>query len=83
MKNYAAAAILYIIFVQCSPKKQAIPRVQQWTTHEITLEAVNIYQNPYIDIAIAATFVNDKGDSLVRPAFWDGGNKWKTEIETR
>jgi hypothetical protein len=77
MKNYAVTAILYIIFVQCSPKKQAIPRVQQWTTHEITLEAVNIYQNPYIDIAIDAIFTNDKGDSLVRPAFWDGGNKWK------
>lgn len=77
MKNYAVTAILYIIFVQCSPEKQAIPRVQQWTTHEITLEAVNIYQNPYIDIAIDATFTNDKGDSLVRPAFWDGGNKWK------
>lgn len=53
------------------------PRVEQWTTFEITLEAEKNYQNPYTDVEVWAEFKNDKGVQLQRPAFWDGGQVWK------
>jgi hypothetical protein len=53
------------------------PHVEQWTTHEISLFSVEEYANPYTDVDVWAVFKNTKGDSLVRPAFWDGGKTWK------
>lgn len=51
--------------------------VEQWATHEITLEAQQPYANPYTDVEVWAVFTNDHGTSLKRPAFWDGGARWK------
>ena len=61
-------------------KSPVIERVEQWTTHEIQLHAAQAYQNPYTDVDVWASFVNDNGDSLVRPAFWDGGAVWKVRF---
>ncbi|MBW6500203.1 MAG: DUF5060 domain-containing protein [Bacteroidales bacterium] len=53
------------------------PEVQQWTTHEITLKSQSSYDNGYTDMDVWAYFTNGNGDTLTRPAFWDGGNTWK------
>lgn len=68
----AGIAFLYA----CTPGQET-EAVEQWTTREISLQSANTYQNPYTDAKVWASFVNDKGDSLVRPAFWDGDNRWK------
>lgn len=52
-------------------------KVQQWVTHEITLRSNSNYGNPYTDVDVWAVFYNEVGDTLKRPAFWDGGNSWK------
>lgn len=54
--------------------------VPQWSTVELSFEARNHYSNPYTDVETYAVFVSQSGDSLVRPAFWDGGNKWKVRF---
>ncbi len=49
----------------------------QFTTHEIVLSAAQTYANPYTDVEVWALFTTAAGDSLKRPAFWDGGPTWK------
>lgn len=56
------------------------PEVEQWTTYEIRLDAEETYSNGYTDVDVWVQFVNDRGDSLVRPAFWDGGSSWKVRF---
>jgi hypothetical protein len=53
-----------------------MPEVEQWTTHEIKLTAVESYKNGYTDAEVWAVFINSTGDTLVRPAFWDGDDIW-------
>jgi hypothetical protein len=55
-------------------------RVEQWTTYELKLNAEEVYQNPYTDVDVWVQFVNDVGDSLRRPAFWDGDALWKVRF---
>lgn len=64
-------------FQSCQLRDARFPSVEQWTTYEITIEAEEAYENPYTEVEVWAWFVNQSGDSLVRPAFWDGGNIWK------
>ncbi|NHF58948.1 DUF4038 domain-containing protein [Flavobacteriaceae bacterium TP-CH-4] len=52
-------------------------QIAQWTTHEIILTSLESYGNPYTEVDVWATFTNQKGDTLLRPSFWDGGNTWK------
>ena len=54
--------------------------VEQWITHEIRLDAKNNYANGYTDVDVWVQFINDEQDSLIRPAFWDGGNVWKVRF---
>ena len=54
-----------------------IAAVQQWTTYEITLISEMPYSNAYSEIDVWAQFTNDKEDTILKPAFWDGGNTWK------
>lgn len=78
--NIRYKTMMYIsclmVFCKCNAKQENIP-VPQWTSHEITIQSQNNYTNPYTDVELWAWFVNDKGDSLVRPGFWDGNNNWK------
>lgn len=55
----------------------SFPEVQQWTTFEITLTSEKQHQNGYTEEEVWAVFKNQQGDSLIRPAFWDGGSIWK------
>jgi len=77
MKFSPFILLISLALSACSSKVNDSPEVQQWTTYEYTLTSGNVYQNPYTDISVWAIFKNGKGDSLVRPAFWDGGNNWK------
>lgn len=50
--------------------------VEQWETIELSFQSKNAYVNPYTDVEVWAWFVNDRNDSIVRPAFWNGGSSW-------
>lgn len=52
----------------------------QWSTMEISLQSQQTYSNPYSDVDVWAELKNDKGITLIRPAFWDGGNTWKVRF---
>ena len=70
-------AALAILIPRFSSEAAPVPEVQQWTVHEIDLSTPSKYDNPYTEVEVWAVFVNEKGDSLLRPGFWDGGNSWK------
>jgi len=67
--------LIALLSVSCS--QSYLSEVEQWTTHEITLMSDKDFQNGYTDIDVWAVFSNGKNDSLIRPAFWDGGKTWK------
>lgn len=54
--------------------------MSHWNTQEIMLTSTATYQNAYKDVDVWAVFWNEKGDSLKRPAFWDGGQIWKVRF---
>ena len=47
-----------------------------WREVEITLTAARDYANAYTDVEVWADFRHENGDTLRRPAFWDGGRTW-------
>src|SRR5690606_3480911 len=67
---------LFATLCSCSNQQIKPVEVQQWTTHELLLSSHTTFQNGYTDVEVWAWFVNDSGDSLMRPAFWDGGQTW-------
>lgn len=74
--NNLKTAILLVLSFFAQMASRAITTVPQWNTIELNFNAANAYTNPYTDIEVWAWFTNDKGDSLIRPAFWNGGNTW-------
>lgn len=66
-----------ILPLACNRPFQTTVDIPQWTTYEIAVQSGKKFDNPYTDAEVWASFTSDKGDSLVRPAFWDGGNTWK------
>lgn len=73
------AALFAIVLNGCTSGKEII-EVEHWTTHELTFNSEKTYANAYTEQDLWVQFVNDKGDSIVRPAFWDGGNTWKVRF---
>ncbi len=69
--------MVFILFPFVLFSQGFVANVPKWNTHEITLKASSNYNNPYTDVEVWALFINQKGDSLKRPAFWDGGKTWK------
>ena len=51
-----------------------------WHVVEITLVSSRTYNNPFLDVDVTAIFIGPNGASLVRAAFWDGGNIWKVRM---
>lgn len=68
--------ISMILFSRCG-QVDLLPEAEKWTTYEITLISERDYPNGYTDAEVWAVFKNGKNDSLIRPAFWDGGKTWK------
>lgn len=58
------------------PQQPIIP----WRVVEITLTSTVEYANPYGAVEVTATFTGPKGESIPRPAFWDGGKVWKVRF---
>lgn len=54
--------------------------VAQNTVYEIELTAREQYANPYTEVELSASFENEAGEVIVRPAFWDGGDRWKVRF---
>ncbi|WP_276389001.1 DUF4038 domain-containing protein [Eudoraea chungangensis] len=52
-------------------------KIEKWNTLEITLIGQGSYSNPYTDVAVWGVFTNAQGDTIKRPAFWDGDSIWK------
>ena len=72
-------SLLLISTISCQSEKPAVS-VAQWTTHEITLESAQTFDNPYTDVDLYARFVSSQGDTLLRPGFWYEGSKWKVRF---
>ena len=72
-------AVLLLAVISCQ-KNDNVTEVEQWATHEIRLESEKTYTNGYTDVDAWVQFINDAQDSLMRPAFWDGGNVWKVRF---
>jgi len=51
--------------------------VPLWRVTEIALESEADYTNPYADAEVSATFHGPGGETIHRPAFWDGDRTWK------
>jgi len=49
---------------------------EQWKEVELCFRAAASYSNPYTDVELSAEFTGPGGQKLVRPGFWDGGNRW-------
>ncbi len=77
MKYLPFVLLISLYLSGCGSNINESNDVQQWTTFEFTLTSSKVYSNPYTDVSVWAVFSNGIGDSLVRPAFWDGGNTWK------
>ena len=69
---------ILVLFGAC--RDTQVREAEQWTTVELLVTSEKEYDNPYADVDLWAWFVSDKGDSLLRPAFWDGGNTWKVRF---
>lgn len=71
--------LFFVVLLSLLPLRaqESVVQVEQWDTHEIVLTSTASYNNAYTDVAVWASFTNQYGDSLVRPAFWDGDTTWK------
>ncbi|MBW7889849.1 MAG: DUF5060 domain-containing protein [Chitinophagaceae bacterium] len=65
----AVIGFMVITIFACTTGNKQTEKVQQWTSHVIVITADKDYPNPYTDQDVWAWFVNENGDSLVRPAF--------------
>jgi hypothetical protein len=72
--------VFCVTIISCNSDKKELSKIQQWSTHEITLHSEISYPNAYTDVDMWAVFVNEKGDTLLRPGFWDGGQTWKVRF---
>src|SRR5919112_816844 len=54
-------------------------RIRQWREVEIALTGPSV-DNPYLDLDIVVDFVHESGETLTRPAFWDGGRTWRVRF---
>lgn len=51
-----------------------------WQETELTFTADRDFANPYTDLEVWAEFTDEGGQTLKRPAFWDGGRTWKVRF---
>ena len=78
IKTLAVLAIAFT-FSSCQ-HTGTLPEVEQWTTYEVAFDSQTSFANGYTDVDVWVTFANEAGDSLVRPAFWDGDSRWKVRF---
>ena len=54
--------------------------VERWKVAEIELVSEREYGNPYADVQVSVAFAGPNGQTLMRDAFWYGGNVWKVRF---
>ncbi len=53
---------------------------QQWSVHEIAVEAESDFSNAYTDLEVTAAFTGPDGAPKTVRGFWDGGKSWKVRF---
>ena len=56
-------------------ERRALP----WREVEIVLTGPSA-DNPYLDLELVVDFVHESGETVTRPAFWDGGRTWRVRF---
>ncbi|MEO6454950.1 MAG: DUF5060 domain-containing protein [Ginsengibacter sp.] len=51
--------------------------IEQWKVHEVNLISEKEYADPFNEVSVDAIFSGPGGETIKRPAFWDGGKTWK------
>ena len=51
-----------------------------WRVAEIALESALEYGNPYVDADVTVSLHGPGGETIHRPAFWDGWRTWKVRF---
>lgn len=78
MRKYFAFLFTLTSFYACKEAAESpVTTVPQWITYEIELISDTDYPNAYTDVNVTATFTNEAGTAMSRPAFWDGGRNWR------
>jgi hypothetical protein len=54
--------------------------VPTWRTAELSFDSSGAGGHPYLDIEAEVVFMGPEGVEVRRPAFWDGGNRWKVRF---
>jgi len=64
------------------PEGNDVPEngVPLWRVAGIDLESTVGYGNSYADAEVAVSFHGPGGETIHRPAFWDGGRTWKVRF---
>ncbi|MGH2559924.1 MAG: DUF4038 domain-containing protein [Thermomicrobiales bacterium] len=50
------------------------------TVHELEVRSDRAVGNPFADVAVDATFTNERGDEHTVPAFYDGDGRWRVRF---
>ena len=72
--------IFVIILLALASICPAQTSVEVWKQVELTFHSSKCYDNPFLDVELLAVFINSSGDTIPRPAFWDGGDTWKVRF---
>ena len=84
MKNITLIILFFLpaLFwcTSCSLNSNLEKVAEQWRELELQVNSEIDYKNPYTDVDFWVEFYHSGGDTLVRPGFWDGGNKWKVRF---
>lgn len=71
---------LFICSLLLSCESENVEVIPQWDVYEIVLKDDQEVANAYTDIDLFLTFLSSAGDTLLRPAFYDGGHVWKVRF---
>ena len=84
MRNGAFSLFVFFLFLlmhnSCSLNDSQVKVAEQWKEVELIFHAEVDYINPYTDVDLLVEFYHSNGDTLVRPGFWDSGNRWKVRF---
>jgi len=75
LHRFAVVAVVAVTF--CLP---ALRAVERWRVAEISFTSSVTYSNSFMDVSVTATFTGPGGSTIVRPAFWAGGNTFKVRF---
>lgn len=58
----------------------AMLQVEAWDTVEVELTSARMHSDPYLQVDVTAEFVGPNGQTIRRPAFWDGDTTWRVRF---